>query len=371
MGRVSTAVKGREILKAKDIFPTFNLMDYNLSILKNLNFYASDVDDSKKKKAWAIAYWTKEGRDVKSLTKLSDGYFATAGAVAHMIMHRDIALDAREIGYMNKQYHRLVAMGADNTVEDGDDKSSAKAVAGAKEKVKEDKARVELMTHLGEFEGCVDSFFNGGSFDAKNYLVRNSVKPAVTKQIAEVFKPLLKELKLAASGKDDQMSEGYSHLTSRQLKKFTEHVQSMISSCEVASAITKASRKPRAKKVKSPVDLVKAVKYLQTDELSDLTSIHPAKTVNAKEVWVYNAKTRRLFKYVPLDGMTLSIKGTTLINIDQEKSGGKIIRKPDVQLKGMQNMTSRPTNKVFNDIRSTMSRATGRLNEETLIISAF
>lgn len=371
MGRVSAATKGREILKLKDIFPTFNLMDYNLSILKNLNFYASDVDDNKKKKAWAIAYWIQEGRETKGLTKLSDGYFATAGAVAHMIMHRDIALDARELRYMSKQYHALSAMMVCDEDEDGVDKTTVRAIAESKEKAKEDKARAEFMTHLGEFEGGIDAFFEDRTFDAKNYLIRNSVKPAVTKQIAAVYKPLLKEVIAALSGKDAQLSEGYSNLTPRQLKKFGEHVASIVSSCEVASAITKATRKPRAKKVKSPVDLVKDVKYLQTDELSNLTSIHPAKTVNAKEVWVYNAKTRRLFKYVPLNGMTLSIKGTTLINIDQEKSGGKIIRKPDLQLKGMQDMTSRPTNKVFNDIRSTMSRATGRLNEETLIISAF
>ena len=64
-------------------------------------------------------------------------------------------------------------------------------------------------------------------------------------------------------------------------------------------------------------------------------------------------------------------EGATIINIDQEKSGGKIIRKPETMLKGLQDMTSRPINKLYNDIRGTESRATGRLNEDTLIVKCF
>lgn len=354
------SVKQHERLKA--IYPAFNLMDYDHSLIMNLNFYNTEVDDNKKKKEWALQYWKEEGKDTKRISKLSDGYFVTAGAVAHMLKHREVELDQHEVNYLTKKYHELT--------------THPKIVEDSSEQVqmtvsKDDQMGNELTLHLGEFEAGVDMFFGAKPFDAKNYLIRNNVKPAIAKKIAEYFKPLLRELRLASSGKDEQVTEGYAYLGPRKLAKFIDYVQSMISSCEVASAIIKAAKKPKAKREKIPSEVVKSVKYLGEDQTSKLKSEHPSKIVNAKEVWIYNAKNRRLFRYVALEGMQLSVSGTSIINVDQEKSGGKIIRKPETQLKEVVESTSRPLNKLFNAIKGTLSRATGRLNEDTLIVKCF
>ena len=356
-----SAAKGREILKNKEKYPEFNIMDYDKSIRENLFFYNLEVEDSKKKKQWALDFWGHEGKDLKGFNKINDGYFLTAGAVAHMAYHRKIDLAPKHYDFLTKKYielSKLIVI----------DEPSEIVIQGP---TKEEKLAQELSVHIAEFEYGLDLFFEGKVFDAKGYLVKNNVKGPQTRLIADNFKPLLKEVKAALNGKDEQLIEGYSHLTKRQLTKFHDYVQGIIDSCEVASAITKAARKPRARKVKPPAELVKAVKYMLEDSLTKLKSEHPSKIVNSTEVWLYNAKNRRLFKYVALGGNPLSVKGTTIINVDVEKSGGKIIRKPEVQLAGIDSMTSRPLNALYKAIRGTESRAAGRLNEDTIIVKCF
>jgi hypothetical protein len=362
MAKTATS-KGRDILSKKDKFPDFNILDYETSLRDNLKFYNVEIDDNKKKKAWAIDYWRSEDKDVKHIAKLSDGYFTTVGAVAHMIRFREIELDENQHEFLDRKYEELKSRTSSSEQEaeqpdTGTDTSGHRQAAG----------EMYARSCIGEFLGGIDDFFQGKSFDSKSYLIKNQIKPNVTKRISDTLKGVLREVKLAQAGKDEQLNEGYSFLTKRQLTKFADYIQSMIDSCEVASAITKATRSPRAKKQKPPTEIVKNLKYMTDDSVSKLKSEHPSKIVGSNEVWVYNSKTRRLFRYVALNGMTISVKGTTLINIDAEKSGGKIIRKPETQLNGVQNMTTRPLNKLFNEIRGTESRATGRINEDVIIV---
>lgn len=373
MAKASVGQKGREILKSKEKFPEFNIIDYNTSLMRNMNYYNIEVDNSKKKKEWAVAYWKDQGKDVTNVSALVDGYFLTVGAVAHMIKFRDIDLDQGAVNYLEEKFVALNEYGRIKLSLKSDDDIDAAEIAAAAAAKKEALFNNELRVHLAEFDAGVDTFFTGGKlFDAKSYLIRMNVKPVMMKSVADYMKGAYqKEIKEALTGKDDQLVEAYSHLTKRQLIKFAEFIQSMIDSCEVASAITKAAKKPRAKKVKSPTELTKNTKWKTEDETIKLKSEHPAKIINATEVWVYNMKIRRLFKYVALGGTPLSIKGTTIINMDAEKSGGKIIRKPEVTLAGIQNQNSRTINKLYTDIRGTESRANGRLNEDTVIIKCF
>lgn len=227
-----------------------------------------------------------------------------------------------------------------------------------------------LRSHLGEFDHGVDLFFTGKTFDAKSYLIKNEVKTSITKSIASYLQKPLSEAKEALEGKDEQLSEGYSHLTKRQLGKFVDYIQSLIDQCNSTSAILKATKLKTAK-VKSPVELTKKVVYMKEDDVSGLKSEHPSKIIYTSECWVYNAKTRRLFKYIALDGHKLSVKGMTIINIDADKSAGKIIRNPLKQLSGVKDMTSRPLTKFFNDIKGAESKASGRLSEDTVIVKCF
>lgn len=355
--------KGRAILRAKEVFPEFNIMDYDISLARNLSFYNTEIEDSKRKKEWTISYWKDEKKDISKVAKVHDGYFNTVGAVAHMIKHRNISLDVRDIIYLDKKYHEFVEMSVKEP--------EAEVSVEEKLQVKELKFDAELNLHLTEFELGIDMFFFDKEFNAKSYLLRNNVKSTLTKAIAEHFKPMVKEIRLAMLKKDTQLEESYAFLGPRQLTKFAKYVQMIIDSCEVATATAKAARKPRETKVKPPSEVIKDVKFLIKDDVSRLVSVHPTKLIGASEVWVYNAKNRRLFRYIPLNGTKLTVKGSTIINVDIEKSGGKIIRKPETQLVGLVDRTSKFLNKLFDDIHCTESRGVGRLDENSIIVTVF
>jgi hypothetical protein len=350
----TTGAKGRAILNSKKVFPEFNQIDYDASIAKNLCFYNDNVDGAVKK-ATALAYWKSKGLDTKSISRFGETWFNTAGAVAHMLFERKLALHDKDISFLDTKFAEL------NAMKEADEPATPKVT-------KEDKDARELKLHIAEFEAAVDVIFAGGVADGKAYLLHNEVKPAMAKQIALHLRKYTRELKEIDT--DEQLKEGYSFLGKRKLKEVQEKLEALISACGMAAAITRAA-KPRAKKQKSPVLIAKNVKYLSEYAELKLKSVTPDKMVNASEVWLFNVKVRRLFKYVSLGGTGLTIKGTTILNFDPEKSGGKIIRKPETQLKGVEGFTSRPLNKLYNDIRAVPSKATGRVNEDCIIVKCF
>ena len=103
MSRTS-ASKGREILKSKEKFPEFNLIDYDVSLRSNLFYYSTEVDDNKKKKQWTLDYWKNTNKDISIVSKVPDSYFTTAGAVAHMLFVRELPLEIKDSSYLEKKY---------------------------------------------------------------------------------------------------------------------------------------------------------------------------------------------------------------------------------------------------------------------------
>ena len=353
---------GRAILKSKAVFPDFNLLDYDISLARNLAYYNSEIENSSQKKEWCLNYWKSLGKDISKLSKVSDMYYDTAGAVAHMIHLREIDLDVRDVCYLDKKYIELTSLPIKDAI--------SEATLEEKSALKDMKAEIAFNVHLTEFECGIDMFFIDKEFNAKQYITRNSIKVGVAKQLADCIKPMMKELKEVASKKDAQLVEAYSFLSIRQMNKFIAYVQGLIDACESSGNDVKAL-KAKANKKRPPSEIVKSVKCLEYDDITKLKSKSPVVILESSEVWIYNVKTRRLFKCVPIIGNKLSILGTTIINLDLVKSGGKIIRKPESQLIGVSDMNRKLLNKTYDDIRCTESKSTGRLSEDTIIVSSF
>jgi hypothetical protein len=346
--------------QSKKSFPTFNVLDYDASLSRNLSFYNLEVENEYKKSV-ALDYWKILGKDVKPLSRLNDVWFSTCGAVAHMHKDRGIELEMRHLLYMENKYKELLNIHEEREEE----KEAARPVIKV---TREDKDAMDLAKHIAEFEHGVDLIYAGKEFDAKSYLLTNDVKPSIAKQIGQHFKPVLKELKDIDS--DDQLQEAYDAYSKRDLRVMRESITTLISSCDVVSAINKA-RIQRTKKEKSPLVTAKDVNYLREYPELSIKSVMPDKIVNSSEVWIFNVKVRRLFKYEALGGNRLTIKGTTILNFDPSKSGGKIIRKPEVSFKDIADMTSRPLTKLYTGIRAVASKATGRINEDCIILKCF
>lgn len=132
----------------------------------------------------------------------------------------------------------------------------------------------------------------------------------------------------------------------------------------------KVNRAPRKTKAVSKDKIVAKLKYKKTDEPLKLVSINPVDIIGAKELWVYNTKSRKIGKYVATEFSDLAVKGTSIINFDEIKSVMKTVRKPEEKLKEFKAAGKVQLRKFLDDINATEARMNGRINEEIILLKA-
>jgi DNA gyrase/topoisomerase IV subunit A len=130
----------------------------------------------------------------------------------------------------------------------------------------------------------------------------------------------------------------------------------------------KINRAPRAKKPTDKSKLVSKMKYLKQDDKLKIVSVNPADIVGSQELWVFNTKTRKLGKYIAKEYSELSVKGTTVINFDENKSVQKTLRKPEDQIKEFKSAGKVALRKFLDDIKAVDIKLNGRINEDTVLL---
>jgi hypothetical protein len=225
-----------------------------------------------------------------------------------------------------------------------------------------------------ELEDAYTSFqedpdgFNPKAFKVLNLLKGKQAKAAHARLIKDFYAKDLAEIEEAMLGKDEQLKEGYSHLSKAQMKKLLEFLKEIDGACTMLMQEAKVNKKPRATKAKPKEKIVEKLKYQKSDETLKLVSINPADIVGAKELWVFNTKTRKLGKYVAAEFNDLSVKGTTITGFSEMLSIQKTLRKPADQLKEFKAAGKVALRKFLDDIKSVDIKLNGRINEETILL---
>ena len=112
------------------------------------------------------------------------------------------------------------------------------------------------------------------------------------------------------------------------------------------------------------------MQYKKEDVEYKVVSINPVDIIGAKQLWVFNTKTRKLGVYHAWTEGGLNVKGTT-INDYTDNSCAKTLRKPADILLELQKATDRKYKIVFDGIRSTEQALTGRINADTILLKVF
>jgi hypothetical protein len=327
--------------------------------MKCLNYFSYEIDNKIKRK-FAYQFWKSKGKDVNKLNAVPDAWFSGVGALSWMLIH-DFPINDRDTSRLMSAYNQLVEM-SKKYKEPSDEKEIAPT------KSIQDHINEAASQHIGEIEGALDELYkNGSTFDTKKYLSSHQVKSPVAKKIGEWFKRKVTEYKEAID--DKEVTDAYGG--KRTLNKLLTQAESIVNDCNTIAVIAKTTRAPRKRKEKPASVLVAKMKWLREFIELGLKSVHPEKIVGSDMIMFYDTTKRKIVKYQSLDGYTLSVKGTTILNFDPEKSGTKIIRKPDTQLKGVANMSKRPISNLFNEIKATTGRVNGRTNEGMLLIGAY
>jgi hypothetical protein len=225
-----------------------------------------------------------------------------------------------------------------------------------------------------EIDYALDKFTTDPeSFDPKaikvlNLLKGKDAKAAHARIIKGFYIRSYEELQEAAEGKCEQLEEAYSHLTKPQMKKIIAFYHEIISACDMLGQEAKVNRKPRAKKTIPADKIVAKLKYAKTNEQLKLVSINPTEIIGAKELWVYNIKSRKVGKYVAAEYLELSVKGTSIIGFNANLSVQKTLRKPEEQLKEFKAAGKVQLRKFLEDIKAVDIKLNGRINEDVVLL---
>ena len=260
------------------------------------------------------------------------------------------------------------------------DEDAVKAAADADKPVVytpsiQERVRDAALAMTEEIEDAIESFqLNPADFDPKAFKVLNllkakGAKAAHARIIRDFYASNMAELEeLLGDAPEEQLREGYKHRTRRQVKALLAFYQEIESACTMLGQEAKLNKKPRAKKEQPKDKIVAKLKFKKTDEPLKLVSVNPVDIIGAKELWVFNTKTRKLGKYVAEEYKELGVKGTTITGFSEMQSVQKTLRKPVDQLKEFKAAGKVQLRKFLDEINAVDTKMNGRLNEETILL---
>jgi hypothetical protein len=276
--------------------------------------------------------------------------------------------------WLRAEIVKVISAGKDDI-----DEVEAKALEAAKPAVYtpsiQERVKEAALRMTEEIEDAIEGFqtdpdnFDPKAFKMLNLLKGKEVKAAHARIIKTLYSKDLAELEELASGNaDEQLREGYSHRTKKQIKNLIAFYQEIMSACDMLAQEAKVNRAPRAKKAVPAEKIVAKLKYMKTNEPLKLVSINPADIIGVGELWIFNTKTRKLGKYIAKEFNTLGVKGTTITNFDEFKSIQKTIRKPEEKLKEFKAAGKVQLRKFLEDINATDTKMNGRINEDIILL---
>lgn len=329
------------------------------------NYYYSQKDCKKYVVEWLQKNSKLTAEEVKAFNRAGDRLLPMTVCSLIMAHRNGMPFRGRHIEFIVSSVMDVVAQAEPEVIE---------IVEGDKPKAYvptiQDRLNEKTSEIIGELEGIFDDVATGVKNPTKLYdfLVSNNVVQSQLGKYEDLYNRRKDELLLAQSKKDDQVREGYSHLKAADFKRIIGWIDDLLSAVDQYRGVKKATKKARVKKAPSKEKLVAKLKYAKDDKTLKIVSINPADIIGSSELWVYNAKTRKIGKYVAAAYHTLSIKGTTIVGYDEDKSVAKTLRKPDEQLKEFAKAGKIALRTFIKDIKAVETKLNGRINEDVLLL---
>ena len=239
----------------------------------------------------------------------------------------------------------------------------------------QDRLREKAREVAGAVEGWIDDCCLDKKAAVKtvedfvNLFRTYELKGPHARHMQNIFERRVAEIVEAAGGQNKDLNEGYSNFTKPELKKFALFHTNLLKACEMLQEVAKVERVPRKKKPVSQDKIVSKLKFKKDDNTLGIVSINPVQLLSAKEVWVYNTKTRKLAQYKALDERGLSVKGAGLINYSSD-SVEKTLRKPAETLAEFKKVSKVKLRTFMKDLTTVDIPCNGKLNENHIILRA-
>jgi hypothetical protein len=315
--------------------------------------YMFEVD---KAREWLLEYMKQNKlpkNQMSAVRRVSKHKIPTTIGWQARIMTNGNTLSESAMSFFENRLNSVIAAG--ELVEEPT--TTEKPVVDIQARVR-DKANF-IITNLEEE---LDLVMDGKEFSMYNFCQANELNPQILNVITNYYLPQYEELKSA----DDQVKEAFG----KRQKFWFNFWSNFFSDIDRFLNNKKAVkiRKPREKKAKSAIDIVKNLKFKKEDASLKIVSVHPAEIVGCSQLWVYNTKYKKLTRYDASGPAGLQVKGTTLIGFDAEVSIGKSLRKPEQTIKQLLEAGKVGLRKLMDDLKTVASTPNGRINEECILL---
>ena len=236
-------------------------------------------------------------------------------------------------------------------------------------------------TILSELEGTYDTWLfaknpaeRKESYDLNAKILANEIKGIFAMNLIRGWiQNKLDELLAVKNKTDPELVEGYSTLKKINLNGTISNLQGLLSSIEVvktnARNLASANRKPRVKKEISSQKLVSQLKYKPQDTELGITSVSPESIIGSKTIFLFNPKYNSFTVLNSSEDEGFSVKGTTIVGINETLSSTRKLRKPVETIKFVLSTSART--KIDNHLKTLTTKsypANGRMNENTIIL---
>jgi hypothetical protein len=277
----------------------------------------------------------------------------TLGSVARILSNGN-ELPEKNVEYFKNNVRDLIQAGK-QVVDEVEE--APKPVIDIQARVR-DKANI-IITNLEEE---IDLVMDGKDFSMYNFCQAKELNPQILNIVSDYYRPQWDEIR----SNDEQVKEAFGKRQKFWLNfwnNFFADIERYLNNKKVVKV-----RKPREKKVKSAVDLVKSLKYQKEEPSLKIVSVHPAEIIGCQQLWVYNTKYRKLTQYLAVGPAGIQVKGTTLTGWDVESSTSKTLRKPEESLTGLLSVGKVGLRSFMSNIKTAESKPNGRLNQECILL---
>ena len=331
------------------------------------NYYYSQKDCKRH-----VVKWMQDNQyskaDVSKFVRSPDRALPMTACALVMAALQGMPMREKELTYLRERLHE--AINSDN-LEPEEVVADQPAVQAVRAPTIQDRLNEKTAEHLAHFEALYDEVLAGDAVkpDAFNYLTANTVPQSQIGKFEHLFTVRKGELLVAQERRDEQVEEAYKHYKAADFRRHYAFLDQLLLDLDQYRSVKKATKKARVKRAPNKEKVVSRLKYMKEEKTLKLVSINPVDIVGAQELWVYNTKTRKLYKYVAdtLQG-PLGVKGTSLTGFDPVKSVGKTLRKPDERLKEFARATKVQLRKFLEDIKATETVGNGRMNSDTVLL---
>lgn len=342
---------------------TLDSKEYESEVYSVYATYKS-ISESKEHKKWILDYvkFLNKDASVYSRGKIKD--YSPYGIWARLIV-RGITIPDKEKDELDNLLKRL---------EEKNNEYLQSRQNAIQERTK--KYEIQIQDILTSINVNFDKLYEHivlrkkNQFNTENFS-RITVPSNLYCIVIEHITQKLNEMYAARDKTDEQLVEAYSFLTKSQIKNYILYLEKILNLYNDKLQTNKKIRKPRKKKEKTAEQLVKNLKYLEKDESGILVSINPTLIIGSQSVCILNVKTKSMIIYHAKDGETILVKGSSLLNIDDNKSLVKKIRNFEDSLKNkvFNFPTFNHASKYFSSLKTKESKPKNRINVNSIILA--